>query len=504
MVTTSRQQYANIDLLKAGLTSGLPYVLKDDRVVLFSPYSYKLWEFPSQFLETPELEEAILVNRLAGLPYSFLGTSQGVMKIGLVLSTTCNMECSYCYLEGSESQTSLDIKTIDQVMAYLFDQHPSIVCIHVFGGEPTLYIKELFYLLNFLEKECIPFIAHVNSNGTAPTSIYSELVSRGVCFTISSDGLPQVHDKLRPYKGGHGTAKTVENCLQILSVQNMPFIVRTTIVPENLNSFYRAIDYWADLGVKYVHFEADSNLQNANDFNITQVSPSIYVKKVLQAIEIASYRNIFIISSAYMNLLHPSSRFCTLCAIGGFLINTDLSLSACYKVQNQSKQNPFIIGQWNSQLSVPSISYNRKDFLGQINVESFKSCTFCHAKYICSGGCPNRNYYSKGVWFNVEPWICEVKKLLVEDAIWKIFESARKNFWPVVCGYDHYAATLIKSKKIADSIIVQDMQTSLSIEQSLNSDSSKEIISAIEYRLDWLQMEALALAKILDRSESCL
>jgi len=494
------------DLLSAGLISGLPYVRRNGRAVLFSPYARKLWDFPSELLGSKELENAVSQSCVTGMPSPRVEPPSEVMKIGLVLTTQCNLRCRYCYLSGDTKPVDLGTETMDSVLKYLLDRRPPLVVIHFFGGEPTLFAHEICRLVETLECEGITFIAHVSSNGTAPVSLYSELSAKGLYFTISSDGVPGVQNEFRTNALGRGTAESVESCLRALAEQNALFMVRATLTASGAKILDQAMGYWADLGVKYVHFEPVRGVAGTKSHGLCeQLSPQTYVQNVLAGVDVAEERGLLLTCSAYMNLLHPTLRFCTLCSGGGITVTPDGSLSACYRVQESSDTNPFIVGSWDRRSSIPRFVDHRRSALNSVSVESFDQCNTCHARYICSGGCPQRNFSATGGWSSAEPWACTVKKEIVADAIWRMLDATSAGCWPAVCGYDSFAASVARTRKVGNpSAALVGPVAALHVARPPDGSAKLPVNSAIEYQLPFLSREAAAVARLLERSESCL
>lgn len=145
-----------------------------------------------------------------------------------------------------------------------------------------------------------------------------------------------------------------------------------------------------------------------------------------------------------MNLLTPSTYFCTLIAGEKELYTPDGAISVCYRVQERDHlRQEFVIGEYN-EASDRFLRYeNRINCLKNIEASEQMECSICHAKYICAGGCPFRNWTVTGDISGIDKWMCFVKKVLTHDAILRIERSVEKGETPIVFGeslFEHLIA----------------------------------------------------------------
>lgn len=156
---------------------------------------------------------------------------------------------------------------------------------------------------------------------------------------------------------------------------------------------------------------------------------------MLSAVDEAEKLGIYIINSAYMNLMTPSTYFCTMIAGEKELYTPDGAISMCYRAQTKkSRAQEFISGMYDAVTDRFQRDMNRDTPLNRLEVNDEKPCSDCPARYICAGGCPYRNEEETGNFLGIDEWMCYVKRALVHDAIMRIDNSINTGNIPVILG----------------------------------------------------------------------
>jgi uncharacterized protein len=175
----------------------------------------------------------------------------------LMLTTSCNLACRYCYEDREEGSVPPDDgqgwpgaaagggaaremspESLRGSVGFLFDhsgEHRK-VSIVFFGGEPLLRfpllraaVHETRAMAKARGKE-ISF--SITTNGTLVTrEIAGFLKENGVSVCVSIDGPPEVHDVNRPYASGRGSYDDVERGIAYLmeNRNGVPLAARVTI-----------------------------------------------------------------------------------------------------------------------------------------------------------------------------------------------------------------------------------------------------------------------------------
>ncbi|PVZ12812.1 radical SAM protein with 4Fe4S-binding SPASM domain [Porphyromonas loveana] len=305
------------------------------------------------------------------------------------------------------------------------------ILINFFGGEPTLEIDTIRNTVEYLKTiQDKKIYLRISTNGCTSEETLDYLIENRFHITISSDGIADKNstlDKIRK-------ADIVEKALLYLAKRNAIFTVRYTATSSNYKNMSEAIKYWRSIGVPLAHIEPYHPTGNSKEEKSLLPDVNDYVSSFLEAVNEAETSNLLITTGAYMNLLTPSSYFCT-GASGQFCVyNPDGSITTCYRVQSfDSPYKEFIIGNWKTN-NTTSIWTTNKTKLNQHSIIQMSPCHGCKNKYLCSGGCLMRNLTQTGSLNTADNWLCKMKHLLLKDATARIWNNLSKGTIPVILG----------------------------------------------------------------------
>jgi len=152
----------------------------------------------------------------------------------------CNLECLHCYSSsGPDERAELPAPMLTQAIEDAARDGYNVVSVS--GGEPLLY-RELARLLD-TARDCGMATA-VTSNGTVLTPARVErLVGRAGLVTVSIDGAPDVHDRMR---GRDGAFAALERGVELLRIARIPFGVIFTLTRSNAGDLPAAARFAAD------------------------------------------------------------------------------------------------------------------------------------------------------------------------------------------------------------------------------------------------------------------
>ena len=170
----------------------------------------------------------------------------------IYLTTRCNLECEYCYESNKRNQPdfkhySVTKQQIDDFVEELEITEGNVksTTIVIMGGEPTLAIDELEYLIQSLIKSSKKmdkqYYATFTTNGVLLNNdefykkllgIFSESSKKGfgLELEISYDGIGQ---DLRPFPNGMDSREIVEGVISKLSNDKFPFRISYTVSEKN-------------------------------------------------------------------------------------------------------------------------------------------------------------------------------------------------------------------------------------------------------------------------------
>lgn len=176
-----------------------------------------------------------------------------INKLRLNVSTLCNMNCTYCYVEQEQSKNGhmswpIAKKALVDFLKLQKRHGHDHALIRFFGGEPLLnwpVIESTFEYVDGL-RDGIQVDYILNTNGTIVSeSIAEELAKRKVSIAISIDGVGIVHDQCRKFCSGSGTFKTIDKNLDFFIKYGCLVSVETTLGDHNFDHLKELIDYLA-------------------------------------------------------------------------------------------------------------------------------------------------------------------------------------------------------------------------------------------------------------------
>lgn len=415
------------------LYNGLPCVWDGEKCIVFSPYAQKIVSVLPQQLDDPLLQEKLENIGFFGEPLN--KKPAGIAEVSLIVTTDCNLNCKYCYVEKENKPLYMQPDFTIRVLKEALKPSTKKIYLTFFGGEPTLNMPVLRECIDYIKSLGIDVKHHIVTNGVISDEVLDYLIDNRFSFTVSMDGQPELNDVQRPMKNGKGSSVFVERTIKRLVEEKAHFQVRMTITQFNVDQMADAIEYWASLGVKFVHFELVSIGKRKVPPEFSTMNAKSYLKNVKKALDKAEEIGVYVINSAYMNLLTPSQYFCTIDGGERLLFTPDGGISACYRVQslNDTLQD-FIVGKYNGETDKFEINTLKLKKFRNIKVDSFEECKNCFAKYICGSGCPYRNFTQTGTFQNIDKQMCDIKRELIHDAIIRIYKSSKNGKESVVLG----------------------------------------------------------------------
>jgi len=399
------------------------FTLKNGIQVFFDPFTGVITDNPlykgseQGYLDIPPIDKSI----------------QGFI---FVLTTRCNLNCAYCYSIRQNTPATMQPDDPVKILKAQIRKETQTLFINFFGGEPTLEfetIKNTIEYLNTLKE--ITIFSRVTTNGTTSKEKLNYFIDNNLSIVISSDGLPDKSSGLIKQV----IANKVEKNIKYLVKKNAVFRVRATLTTENLPVLSQSLHYWKNLGVEHVHIEPYHPIGHSKEELSLLPDKKEFVQEFVKALKVAEELCIWIQTGAFMNLLTPSSYFCT-GASGKFRVyNPDGSVTSCYRVQSfENKNNFFVIDDWKKAIETKKLYINpyagKAELLHKHSVYDFENCDNCEAKYICAGGCLMRNKEFGGDINSPDEWICYVRRNLLKYGIIQTWEALKINKKSIVFG----------------------------------------------------------------------
>jgi len=178
------------------------------------------------------------------------------MNYSIWVTAKCNLGCKYCYEGNEKLAQSMSLEIAREVVQYIERDYMrkyfgEELVINFHGGEPLLEVDLIYFFIKEIKKRNLNKEVYfsLTTNVTIMNDdIVNLLKDEQVEMTLSIDGMRETHDKLRIYKNGLGTHKTVmKNAEQILKIS--PNVrVRMTYDSETVYELEKNIKYLIDIG----------------------------------------------------------------------------------------------------------------------------------------------------------------------------------------------------------------------------------------------------------------
>lgn len=147
---------------------------------------FALWRQLSRFRRQRNRVLRSRVPRLSEPPVGIL----------LRLTQACNLNCGMCYQKHKSLENELNVQDMERLVKDVSRWRPYF---YLWGGEPLLS-SDFLDTLELLRTH--RFLTFVNTNGLLLSDYAKEIVSNRVqLITVSVDGPPNVHDRIRNREG---------------------------------------------------------------------------------------------------------------------------------------------------------------------------------------------------------------------------------------------------------------------------------------------------------------
>lgn len=161
------------------------------------------------------------------------------------LTNQCNLSCTYCYEFGEDKVATpegkpkfMDLATAKASVDLLFAQSEGRSAVHItfFGGETLMNFPLLKDVVTYARERAavegreIDFSLTTNATLITP-AIIAFLSENRIGVTVSMDGPPDLHDKLRVFSNGRGSYDVIEPRVRALIAghRTRPIVARVTL-----------------------------------------------------------------------------------------------------------------------------------------------------------------------------------------------------------------------------------------------------------------------------------
>lgn len=381
--------------------------------------------------EIVELAEAdMLYTEDIYEPYidEFKNRETVVKALCLHIAHDCNLACKYCFAEEGEyhgRRAMMSFEVGKKALDFLIANSGNRVNLEVdfFGGEPLMnwqVVKDLVaYGRSLEEPNHKKFRFTLTTNGVLLNDDILEFANKEMSnIVLSIDGRKEVHDFMRPHRGGQGSYdEVVPKYIKVAESRNqMDYYVRGTFTHHNLD-FSEDVLHLADLGFKQISVEpvvADETEEYAikeADIPVILAEYDKLAKDIIQRRKEGKAFNFF----HFMIDLEGGP--CVAKRLSGCGSGTEyLAVTPWgdfYPCHQFVGMEQFLMGNVDEGIVNTSI---REEFK-TCNVYAKEKCKNCFAKFYCSGGCAANSYNFHGNINDAYDIGCELQRKRIECAI---------------------------------------------------------------------------------------
>lgn len=351
-----------------------------------------------------------------------------VKALCLHIAHDCNLACRYCFAEEGEyhgRRALMSYEVGKKALDFLVKNSGSRMNLEVdfFGGEPLMnwqVVKDLVAYGRSLEEPFHKkFRFTLTTNGVLLNDEILEFVNKEMAnVVLSIDGRKEVHDYMRPHRGGQGSYdEVVPKYIKLADSRGqMNYYVRGTFTHHN-RDFSKDVLHLADLGFKQISVEpvvADEK----EDYAIKEEDIPFLLEQYDElAKEMIKRRKEGRGFNFFHFMIDLSGGPCVAKRLSGCGSGTEyLAVTPWgdfYPCHQFVGMEQFLMGNVDEGIKNTGI----RDEFKNCNIYAKEKCKNCFAKFYCSGGCAANSYNFHGNINDAYDIGCELQRKRIECAI---------------------------------------------------------------------------------------
>ena len=203
------------------------------------------------------------------------------MDLTLHLTSSCNMNCSYCYDKKQEYQQDMTFAIAQKIIDFAVNQTGSkTINITFVGGEPLLkkeLIKQTVEYCNQHNEKT--FLFSILTNGLLLDNEFIDFsLMNNIAISLSLDGIEESHNLYR--KIGDNDSWEIINAKFELLISKIPeSMILITLNPETVKYLADSISYLIESGAKSISISLNFMVSWHNDQLSLLQSPLMEISK---------------------------------------------------------------------------------------------------------------------------------------------------------------------------------------------------------------------------------
>lgn len=306
----------------------------------------------------------------------------------------CNLNCSYCFIEGNREVDSstimspgMAVRVIDALAEGLGDVRKTIV--HLYGGEPFTNLAAIEAMVDRAwEKYEDRFSFAVTTNGTILSDGVLKVLDKGKFqVQLSLDGPEEVHDECRRWGNGSPTHHQVIEFLEAVRKHTCCYVWGSAVIRSGWR-LWDATEYLRTLPIHEIKAQA-VRLKQGTPFALTPEERKLYYqdleaigRRVIEELEAGKIPMDNRFSSRVLQLLIKGNRM-HFCDAGNtnFGIVPNGEVMACLLLEDPAAH----LGH----IDDDPRSWREAGHKWQAAQTLGSGCESCEHLHMCGGGCPS-------------------------------------------------------------------------------------------------------------------
>ena len=414
-----------------GMEDGIPDELLEAAVKA-------LREITAPEAEKREIAQELLTLAMAGQLYARdiyenyifdFGNRQTVVKaLCLHIAHDCNLACKYCFAGEGEyhgARALMSFEVGKKALDFLVKNSGDRIHLEVdfFGGEPLMnwqVVKDLVAYGRSLEEPFHKkFRFTLTTNGVLLNDEILEFCNREMAnIVLSIDGRREIHDRMRPFRGGQGSYDTVVSKYRRVaeSRNQRDYYVRGTFTRNNPD-FSKDVLHLADLGFEQISVEPVV-AEETEEYALREEDiPALLHEYDELAKEMLRRKKEGKAFHFFHFMIDLEGGPCVAKRLSGCGSGTEyLAVTPWgdfYPCHQFVGKEEFLMGNVDDGIVRTDI----RDRFKACNVYAKEACKDCFAKFYCSGGCAANAYNLSGNIAGVYELGCALQRKRIECAI---------------------------------------------------------------------------------------
>ena len=388
-------------------------------------------EIDEAFSEITELvrrEELFTPDSYEDKIYDYSNRPVVVKALCLHVAHDCNLACRYCFASEGEYNGARGLMSYEvgkAALDFLIANSGSRRNLEVdfFGGEPLLNFEVVKKLVAYgrsqERKSDKHFRFTLTTNGVLLNDEITDFLNREMDnVVLSIDGRKDVHDRMRPYRGGAASYdKILPNLIRFREKRgDKKYYVRGTFTRNNLD-FSKDVLHLNELGFKEISVEPVV-ASPSDDYAIPEDAlDKLYAEYDALAAEMVRRIGTDKEFNFFHFMIDLEGGPCVYKRLSGcgsgteyLAVTPDGELYPCHQFVGKPE---YLMGDvYNGVTNAEA----RRDF-ASVNVYQKSDCRKCFAKFYCSGGCAANAYNFHGDIRATYELGCALQKKRIECAI---------------------------------------------------------------------------------------